>query len=100
MTSMGVRSPQSDFGDCIAVCAPTSGEGGHHLVTADLMGAEGTNPDGNVRKDFGETSGAAAIVSGVAALVLAACPEAYRRGGARHHPKNVALGRQSNRPAT
>ncbi|MCL1945546.1 MAG: S8 family serine peptidase [Chitinivibrionia bacterium] len=69
----GVLSSGSDFGSNLDIMAP-----GDRILAPDLMGAEGSNNhNGEANENYGYRSGAsfsAPIVSGVAALILAANP--------------------------
>lgn len=81
-TSRDERANYSNFGDAIAVCAPSSGAGGWGILTSDVMGTYAVNGT-NVHQgydvsdfiyDFGGTSSACPLVAGVAALVLSVNP--------------------------
>lgn len=80
-TDGGVQSWYSEPGANLVVTAPSSG-GATDIVTTDLMGNEGYNPDPeydeladvNYTKTFGGTSSATPLVSGILALVLQANP--------------------------
>jgi subtilisin family serine protease len=69
----GVRAYYSDFGPPLRLTAPSSGRDLPGLWTTDIRGAEGESPD-DYFDSFGGTSGSAALVSGVAALVIAENP--------------------------
>ena len=81
LTDGGVQSWYSEPGANLVVTAPSSG-GATDIVTTDLMGNEGYNPDPeydeladvNYTKTFGGTSSATPLVSGILALVLQANP--------------------------
>lgn len=77
------RSPYSDFGPEVWVCAPSSGSSaaGHKRVfTTDRRGSVGYNPGdptkgdapGNYTNSFGGTSSATPLVAGVIGLMLSA----------------------------
>lgn len=76
----GNHSAYSEVGAPLIVCAPSSGTGTRRISTTDIMGEEGYNSktfkddyeNQNYTKNFGGTSAAAPIVSGVAALMLEA----------------------------
>ncbi|MER9300743.1 S8 family serine peptidase [Mesorhizobium sp. M0621] len=82
-TSLDQRDDNSNFGAEIAVCAPSSGGGGWAIITSDVTGSyadangvvryRGYGP-GDYYRQFGGTSSACALVSGVCALVLSAAP--------------------------
>lgn len=72
----GVQSYYSEPGANLMVNAPSSG-GTKDIATTDKMGSAGYNPGPttpNYYYDFGGTSSAAPLVSGVSALVLQANP--------------------------
>jgi subtilisin family serine protease len=79
---MDIRSPYSNFGATISVCAPSSGAGGWGILTADVTGVSVINgismplgyADGDYDFDFGGTSSACPLVAGVCALVLTINP--------------------------
>lgn len=90
VSDRGVRTTDSETGANLVVVAPSSSTRRQGLITADLSGSRGYNrrgsndgmviPRKNVRdrdftNDFGGTSGAAPIVSGVIALMLEANPK-------------------------
>ena len=73
----GTRSSYSEKGANLWICAPssesvTNAQAG--VVTTDVTGMEGFSTD-DYANDFGGTSAAAPIVSGVAALMRSANPE-------------------------
>ncbi|MEL6941123.1 MAG: S8 family serine peptidase, partial [Bacteroidota bacterium] len=72
VTNRGRRSDYSNYGNTLDLVAPSNGAAG--VRTIDRMGFDGYS-DGNYTGDFGGTSAACPVVSGVAALVLAASPE-------------------------
>ncbi|MGR9100814.1 MAG: S8 family serine peptidase, partial [Gammaproteobacteria bacterium] len=69
-TDRGERAPYSDYGERVWLCAPSSG-GASGIVTSDVSDG-GYNPYGGMTPDFGGTSAAAPIVSGVIALMQSA----------------------------
>jgi len=82
------RSPYSDFGPEIFICAPSSGSGALgelRIFTVDRKGSNGYNPDSatgishpkndqDYTDDFGGTSSATPLVAGIAGLILSANP--------------------------
>jgi subtilisin-like proprotein convertase family protein len=73
--SVGTHSDYSELGANLVVCAPSSGTTAHLLVTTtDLVSSAGYNtasgPNGNYAADFGGTSSATPVVSGIVALML------------------------------
>jgi subtilisin family serine protease len=62
----GTVASYSEPGANLSVCAPSSGNGAPNVVTTSLLGS--------TRTDFSGTSASAPMVSGVAALMLAANP--------------------------
>ncbi|NPV63857.1 MAG: S8 family serine peptidase [Methanotrichaceae archaeon] len=78
------RSPYSDFGTEIFICAPSSGNGAlgeKRIFTVDRRGNNGYNPDPSTgvshpandhdyTDDFGGTSSATPLVAGIAGLML------------------------------
>ncbi|MFI0844488.1 S8 family serine peptidase [Mesorhizobium sp. IMUNJ 23232] len=70
VTEDGFAADYSNHGANVLVSAPA----GYNMVTVDILGEEGWNWDGGGDNDytnrFGGTSGAAPVVSGVAALML------------------------------
>ena len=71
----GHQAPYSEPCAALFVTAPSSGVPGvnRSLTTTDLVGVDGTDPTDDTNT-FGGTAGAAPIVSGVAALLLARNP--------------------------
>jgi len=59
----------SNYGDEIAICAPSSGAGGRGIVTTDRRGIKGYTSD-DYRYNFGGTSSATPLAAGLAALIL------------------------------
>lgn len=83
-TSRDQRSDYSNFGDAIAVCAPSSGSGGWGITTSDVMGQyisedgmllEAGYGSGVFTDEFGGTSSATPLVAGICALLLSIRPE-------------------------
>ncbi len=83
-TSMDEKAHDSNIGDEISVCAPSSGAGGWRVTTSDVTGqyldAFGMTRDrgyspGPYTNMFEGTSSSCALVAGVAALVLSARPD-------------------------
>ncbi len=77
------RSPYSDFGPEIFICAPSSGDaaaGDRRIFTTDRRGAAGYNTGdaavgdaaGDYTARFGGTSSACPLVAGIAGLVISA----------------------------
>jgi hypothetical protein len=64
----------SNYGKEISISAPSSSAGCPGILTTDVRGAGGYNPVGDYCNDFGGTSSAAPLVSGIAALVLSVNP--------------------------
>jgi subtilisin family serine protease len=86
-TSRDERSAYSNYGKEITVCAPSDGQGGRGLLTADVRGKftfQGVeyfagNDVGDYFRGFGGTSGAAPLVSGVCGLILSLNPKLTAR---------------------
>ena len=88
VTDQGQQASYSEPGACLVVAAPSgSGPsfcsgGRQHITTTDLTGTDGYNngtsscelPDADYTQQFGGTSAATPIVSGVIALMLQANP--------------------------
>lgn len=82
-TSRDERSHYSNYGDAIAVCAPSSGKGGYGIVTTDVMGSFSRNGQqyesgyspGAFTQSFGGTSSATPLVAGICGLLLTIAPE-------------------------
>jgi len=83
------RSPYSDFGPEIFICAPSSGDsaaGDRRIFTTDRRGTAGYNVGdstlgdsaGDYTSRFGGTSSACPLVAGVAGLILSANPSLTR----------------------
>ncbi|MCW1916012.1 S8 family serine peptidase [Luteolibacter sp. GHJ8] len=72
------RSPYSDFGNGVDICAP-GGSGSGDMVTVDRMGSAGYNPSSNYHVGFNGTSSATPVAAGVAALILSAQPTLTRQ---------------------
>lgn len=80
-TSRDTRSSYSNFGDKIAICAPSSGAGGWGILTSDVTDVVGGvhqprgYAEGDYTFEFGGTSSACPLVAGVCALVLTVAPD-------------------------
>lgn len=82
-TSRDQQSDYSNFGDRVAVCAPSSGAGGRGITTADVSGTferggklyEAGYVTGAYTDGFGGTSSATPLVAGICALLLSVRPE-------------------------
>jgi subtilisin-like proprotein convertase family protein len=89
MSDRGRQTSESELGASLVVVAPSSSRNRQGLITTDLRGIRGYNRDGrndgtvrpaqnlanrDYTNDFGMTSGAAPLVSGVVALMLEANP--------------------------
>lgn len=76
-TDFDFRSDYSQFGGALDFVAPSDG-GNASITTTDRTGADGynaaTGADGDYAYDFGGTSAATPLASGVAALVLSTNP--------------------------
>ncbi|MEY2407589.1 MAG: large repetitive protein, partial [Verrucomicrobiota bacterium] len=76
-TDFDFRADYSQFGATLDFVAPSDG-GNANITTTDRTGADGYNggasPDGDYAYDFGGTSAATPIASGIAALVLSTNP--------------------------
>lgn len=72
------KSNYSNVGDSISICAPSSGAGGHGVLTSDVMGKfirggrtiEAGYSPGAFTPSFGGTSSSTPLVAGIAALIL------------------------------
>jgi subtilisin family serine protease len=71
------RSPYSDFGNGVDICAP-GGSGAGDMVTIDRMGSAGYVNNSNYTAGFNGTSAATPVAAGVAALILSAEPDLTR----------------------
>jgi len=79
-TSNDEAASYSSHGKSISVCAPSNGQGGWGILTADVTGVTASGAHrgygkGDYTYDFGGTSSACPLVSGVCALVLNANPQ-------------------------
>lgn len=72
VTNLGSRSNYSNYGTSLDLVAPSNGAAG--VRTIDRMGGFGYDR-GNYTLNFGGTSAACPVVSGVAALLISAAPE-------------------------
>lgn len=76
------RSSYSNYGEKIAVCAPSSGGGGRGILTSDVTGTflvdgvyrEAGYSPGGWTKTFGGTSSACPLVAGICALLISVKP--------------------------
>jgi subtilisin-like proprotein convertase family protein len=75
VTDTGLQAPYSEPCSALLVSAPSSGTPGINrgLTTTDLLEADGIDPT-DYTDAFGGTAGAAPVVSGIAALMLAKNP--------------------------
>lgn len=77
--SNGVQASYSEPGANLLVVAPSDGQGALGITTTDRSGTAGFNtapgPAGAYTSDFGGTSSATPVVSGVVALMLAENPQ-------------------------
>jgi subtilisin family serine protease len=74
ISSDGQHAYYSDFGPTVAIVTPSSGDGGQPgIYTSDPVGNLGSS-NADYTPAFGGTSAAAAVFSGVAALVIAQYP--------------------------
>lgn len=71
------RSPYSDFGAGVDICAPGGSQAGD-IVTVDRMGSAGYNNTSNYHTGFNGTSAATPIVAGAVGLLLTAEPNLTR----------------------
>ncbi len=72
-TDFGLRSDYSQFGPNLDFLAPSSG-GERAICSTDRMGVNGDDPN-NYSQNFGGTSAATPLASGVAALMLSRNPQ-------------------------
>lgn len=76
-TDFDFRADYSQFGADLDFVAPSDG-GNANITTTDRQGSDGYNPanglDGDYTHDFGGTSSATPLASGIAALVLSVNP--------------------------
>lgn len=72
-TDAALRSYYSQYGPKLDFVAPSNG-GDKGITTTDRMGAEGSDPS-NYSFDFGGTSAATPLASGIVGLVLSANPD-------------------------
>lgn len=76
------KSNYSNYGEAISICAPSSGAGGHGVLTSDVMGTfirggrtiEAGYSPGAFTSSFGGTSSSTPLVAGIAALILSLKP--------------------------
>ena len=73
VTHYGEQSWYAEPGANILVAAPSDGDG-EGITTTDIEGGGGYNRNGDYTDDFGGTSSATPLVSGVVALILEANP--------------------------
>jgi subtilisin family serine protease len=81
-TSRDQKADYSNYGKEINICAPSSGSGGRGILTADVTGSYKLGKatyfsgydESDYTRDFGGTSSATPLVSGICALILSANP--------------------------
>ncbi len=82
LSDRGTQATYSEPGACLVVTAPSSSDFRQGITTVDLMGDDGYNysgafgelSDGDYTQDFGGTSSATPLATGVIALMLEANP--------------------------
>lgn len=72
--SLDIRSPYSNYGQALSLCAPSNGRPGRPIVTTDRRGAMGYSPYDYTGR-FGGTSSATPLAAGLAALILSLNPD-------------------------
>jgi|GEM_PF-5696140 len=78
ITPLGDRASYSSIDSKLDFVVPSSdGDGSYGVVTLDKTGSDGAN-SGNYNYDFGGTSAAAPVVTGIAALMLSVNPNLSR----------------------
>lgn len=72
--SLDRRSPYSNYGPELTLCAPSSGSPGRGVVTTDRRGTQGYSSE-DFTSGFGGTSSATPLAAGLAGLILSLNPD-------------------------
>lgn len=72
--SLDKRSPYSNYGPELTLCAPSSGAPGRRITTTDRRGPSGYE-SGDYTYQFGGTSSSTPLAAGLAALILSVKPD-------------------------